>query len=180
MVMSVQYSWTNDSLHYAASKLVFPCLYQPTSQAHARIPVKLTPNVSQNDRRLNSTPLDHWDYQTNHGFLRFTLTGPDLHNFQAFGHTVYASEVIQSNQSNPGSVPPNQPYVPMLERLTLDYTTTKITFFDPAEYFEGDQTDFFYHIEPFGEKDVLIDRTQKSIGIRVSCCTLTTTTRPLT
>lgn len=131
----------------------------------ARASVMLTPNVSQNNRITKSISLDHWDYQTNHGFLRFTLTGPDFHNFQAFGHTVYASEVIQSNQTNPGAVPPNQPYVPMLERLTLDYTTTKITFFDPSEYFEGEQTDFFYHIEPFGEKEVLIDRAQKSIGL---------------
>ncbi len=131
----------------------------------AKETVTLIPDVSNLERVSPVSELERWDYSTNYGFLKFTLDSPDDPNFQAFGHGVYPKEVIRNSvltDGNGNKLVPNQPYLPTLESLTLDYETTEVNFFDTREHFKGTQSDFFYHIEPFGEKEIQLNFHQKT------------------
>ncbi|MEX2639613.1 MAG: hypothetical protein WD266_02925 [Balneolales bacterium] len=75
------------------------------------------------------------------GYIRFRLKGVD------FGHKDYAPaytrQAIKAIE-DAGTVFPNEPYTPVIEDLSIDYTST-------ADLdFKEDPTDQFLHVAPFG------------------------------
>lgn len=89
-----------------------------------------------------------WNYKTNHGFLKFTLEGKHDPNFRAFGHKNYPKEVQRvgrTNASGGTSVELNQPYTPVIEQLSLNYTTAEVRF-------SAHQDEQFYHVTHYGQK----------------------------
>lgn len=105
------------------------------------------------DRIDEDTTIEHWNYHTDHGFIRLTLNGPNKGNFQAFGHKNYAKEVQRIGRHNAfiedGDTPLelNQPYTPVIEQLTLNYKTIE-------ETFSASSMDQFFHVTHYGEKEV--------------------------
>lgn len=94
-----------------------------------------------------------WNYKTNHGFLRFTLEGKNNPDFRAFGHKNYPKEVQRMgrlNASGGTGVELNQPYTPVIEQLSLNYTTAEVHFSDHPE-------DQFYHITHYGQKQEVLN-----------------------
>ncbi|MCH2225818.1 MAG: hypothetical protein MK066_13695 [Crocinitomicaceae bacterium] len=132
----------------------------PLFNSDAKLEKTIGFNFNGFERKQDETTIETWDYTTSHGFVRMTLTQPDSIDFQAFGHSIYPKEVIRNNKLNP-SLTINQPYSPIIESLTLDYETKEVTFFNSEEYSNGNEQDFFYHIEPFGQKNILLDRSKK-------------------
>lgn len=113
----------------------------------ARELLKITLNVDAIDnfkRKTDDREIKEWNYKSNYGFTRLTLTTPDSNLFQGFGHAVYAKEVMAHNQNFEEN--PNQPYTPIIEQVSMNYTTEEVTF-------SASEIDQFYHVEPFGQKN---------------------------
>ncbi len=128
---------------------------------NAKLQRTISLNFLNYTRKANNNNAQEWNYETHHGFIRWTLTKPDNNNFRAFGNTVYAKEMLRNNQlANPVSI--NQPYAPVIESLTMDFETKEVTFFDPHTYGESNPLDHFFHVGAFGETNILIDKKQKS------------------
>lgn len=111
-----------------------------------------TPNMQ---RILQDEKVNEWNYQTDHGFMRLTLKGVDTDNFQAFGHKNYPKEIqriTRENNKNGTELELNQPYTPVIEQLTLDYTTVEVTF-------SSNQTDQFFHVTHYGVKEIELNNS---------------------
>jgi hypothetical protein len=106
---------------------------------------------SEVERLNRQEVITEWNYQTDHGFLRLTLKGIDKENFQAFGHKNYPKEIQRITRENAGQTNPtnikelNQPYTPVIEQLTLDFTTAEVEF-------STNNDDQFYHVTHYGQK----------------------------
>lgn len=103
-------------------------------------------------RKMSEPPSEDWTYRSYYGFLRCKLIGPDLDNFQAFGHSVHGREVLNNSDPITGITPINAPYTPTIEELRLNYTTEAVDFTENEE-------DQFFHIAPFGEKRCELNET---------------------
>jgi len=148
---------TNDSFKVSVSMLdrkVWQELTPATnlfdsSSAYLSSEIKLeVQNLNGFERKTDNRPINGWDYNSHYGFTRLTLSKPSSDLFQAFGHSVYAKTVMENNQ--PVTNGPNtnkaieQPYTPVVEKLTLDYTTEEVLF-------SLHEVDEFYHVEAFGQ-----------------------------
>ena len=106
-------------------------------------------------RKTNDSPISEWNYKTHYGFLKLQLIAPITSKFQAFGHAVYAKEMLRNNalpeaNATGNPAPPykthiEQGYSPMIERLLVDYTTKAVAF-------SHNDADQFYHVGAFGQK----------------------------
>ncbi|WP_062054078.1 hypothetical protein [Aquimarina longa] len=88
-----------------------------------------------------------WDFNTPHSYLRFTLNNPDIKGLKAFGHTNYTEVAINQGQG----VAISPPYTPLLEEISLDYTSQFIDFDLKSESQYKEQ---FLHINPFGISNI--------------------------
>jgi hypothetical protein len=119
----------------------------------AREPLKINLEfdaIENFQRKTDDREINEWDYKSNYGFTRLTLTTPYSNNFQGFGHAVYAKEVMAHNQEPLEN--PNQPYTPVIEQVSMDYTTKEIIF-------SASEIDQFYHVEPFGQKTIELNNS---------------------
>ncbi|MEL6559878.1 MAG: hypothetical protein AAFQ94_16940 [Bacteroidota bacterium] len=103
--------------------------------------------LSSIERKTTSQAFDRWDYTVAHGFIRLTLSGPDIGGFRAFGHNLY-NQAVRNNVNSNNIV--NQPYTPIVEQITLDYETEEVSFIN-------NQLDYFYHEWPFGQRLIQIE-----------------------
>jgi hypothetical protein len=114
-------------------------------------PKKLSINTNGYVRKSEGLNANTWNYKSTYGFARLTLTDPNLDNFAAFGHSVYPKEVMRINIYNANRANDeiekelNTPYTPLVESLTLDYTTATANFSE-------NETDQFYHVTAYGQK----------------------------
>ncbi len=131
-------------------------LFESNAKSLRSFEIDMSGYVRKNSKRNTSS----WNYNTHHGYVRLTLTSPDEDNFRAFGHSVYALAAMNNRDTGV-----NQPYSPLIEQLTIDYESKEVTFFNHDVYGELDVMDQFYHIEPFGEKKIVIAREQKSYAL---------------
>lgn len=97
-------------------------------------------------------PLQSYRVDTQRGFMRLQLQKPA----KAFYHNefarVYAQQVAKLIADN--STPlPNEPYTPTIKHLSLDYSSSKTINLSAATGF-ANRVDKFFHINPFGEKEV--------------------------
>lgn len=99
------------------------------------------------ERKTTSETFDKWDYTVAHGFIRLTLSGPNIGGFRAFGHNLY-NQAVRDNANSNNIV--NQPYTPIVEQITLDYKTAEVSLIN-------NQFDHFYHEWPFGQKLIPIE-----------------------
>ncbi|NRA10873.1 MAG: baseplate J/gp47 family protein, partial [Crocinitomicaceae bacterium] len=111
--------------------------------------------ISGFKRKIKDSEIKEWDYKSNYGFTRLTLATPDSNLFQGFGHTVYAKTVMRNNADL--SKNPNQPYTPIIESISMDYST-KVTFSES-------EIDQFYHVEPFGQKTIELNNSLNPANI---------------
>ena len=102
-------------------------------------------------------PVRIYDTGTRQGFVRWELKAPS----QAFGHQmyarVYAQQVLAMTQSidtqDPAPSLPNEPYTPVIKSMALDYTA-EVQINLNADDNATTQTDYFFHIHPFGYQKV--------------------------
>jgi hypothetical protein len=92
------------------------------------------------------------------GFLRFKLVGDD------FLHEKYPKILVYHSLNFPSNVPPNPPYTPSTNFISLDYTSTQIISGEenkiPGE--NGRGIDQFYHLLPFnGHKWISLEAPPK-------------------
>ncbi|WP_062056404.1 baseplate J/gp47 family protein [Aquimarina longa] len=117
-----------------------------------------TPQLEYYKRKTDTLSIKEWNHNTNYGFLQLHLTAPNKSKFQAFGHKVYAKEVLRNSQlpeNDPTKKNVEQPYVPVVESLTLNYETEEI-------FFSDNETDQFYHVAAFGQKTNILNNPLRS------------------
>ncbi|MCF7829376.1 MAG: baseplate J/gp47 family protein [Candidatus Marinimicrobia bacterium] len=101
--------------------------------------------------------LQEFTHDTARGFLRVSLTNPAM----AFGHRdfrdaytkaviAYANDPTNSTKKN---AIPNEPYTPVIERLTLGYSASESIHLSGSES-SGKADPLFFHVTPFGAKVV--------------------------
>ncbi|WP_340198807.1 hypothetical protein [Ascidiimonas sp. W6] len=102
------------------------------------------------------------------GFVRLMLTAPSY----AFGQDLYQQEftaVATYNAQNKTNLPyPNKPYVPKVNKISLNYNATDTLFFDTFNEgvaTNGKKENKFLHISPFGWNTSNIENTNKSTGL---------------
>jgi len=100
--------------------------------------------------------LQEFTHDTVRGFLRVSLTAPSM----AFGHRIfryaytnavvkYANDPTDDNKK----LIPNEPYTPVVERLTLDYSASESIPHSESQN-RGKTDPLFFHVTPFGAKIV--------------------------
>ncbi|MEM1407417.1 MAG: hypothetical protein AAGG59_11620, partial [Bacteroidota bacterium] len=124
----------------------------PTA-ANSKISLTNTTKLAKLKRNKNLEKFETWDVNTQKGFIRLTLLNAD------FGHSVfpnaYALQAIELAKDASGAWAklPNPPYTPSVQDLSLDYTSS-VTFNFDNRSVSVDNREQFFHIEPFGVKEI--------------------------
>ena len=106
--------------------------------------------------------VDAFNNQVENGFIRMILSGPDKSSFKAFGHQAYQNIYVQKAIQlalNEEVTLPNEPYTPKCKSLSIDYKAS-LTIPLNSERTTDDEPAHFYHIYPFGAKQVLSPKTE--------------------
>lgn len=122
-------------------------IFAPNAQNEKIVSLEI-PTLNRQTKSANNV----WNYQTNHGYVRLTLSGNNNPNFRAFGHKNYPKEVQRigrSNASGGTQIEINQPYTPVIEQLVLNYNTEEIRF-------SNHETDQFYHVTHYGQNPIAL------------------------
>jgi len=118
------------------------------------------------EREISPDTFEEYDNSLLSGFMKLSFTGYD------FGHSTYQQEysqaILGSINFTTGEVDlsslPNPPYTPTLSNISLSYSSTgKILFKSLPVKKDEKVTDQFFHIHPFGVRD--IKNTESSYGI---------------
>jgi hypothetical protein len=107
-----------------------------------------------------------YTFNSNDGFVRLTLTSPSF----AFGQELYQQEftaIATYNATNKTNIPyPNKPFVPKVNKISLNYKATDTLFFNDSHHGIGDNGDHnnaFFHISPFGWNKAALNETQSRL-----------------
>jgi hypothetical protein len=123
--------------------------FYPLFGINAQDEKKISLEIPPLNRQINSAN-NVWNYQTNHGYIRFTLSGNNNVDFRGFGHKNYPKEIQRIGRTNAISntqIDLNQPYTPVIEQLVLNYTTKEILF-------SNHEADQFYHVTHYGQNSI--------------------------
>lgn len=89
---------------------------------------------------------DSYDPLLRRGFIKITLTNPP----KAFGHDVfnkiYTEQIIAVNKDSTSNTLPNEPYIPLLQPITYNYTAQEKIIIGNA----NDSQSEFFQLFPFG------------------------------
>ncbi|MEO1096225.1 MAG: baseplate J/gp47 family protein [Bacteroidota bacterium] len=124
----------------------------PTA-ANSKISLTNITKLAKLKRNKDLEKFEAWDVNTQKGFIRLTLMNAD------FGHSVfpnaYAVQAIElaKDAPDPWAQLPNPPYTPSVQDLSLDYTSSVTFNFDNPSV-SVDNREQFFHIEPFGVKEI--------------------------
>jgi hypothetical protein len=122
------------------------------------------------DRNIELQELGEFGTSSHDGFIRLELTGPDLTELiivngvlkpvtklRAFGHNEFANAYAKTamKMTVPGftGLLPNAPYTPSIKSLSLNYSSSQDIYITA-----GQQTDQFFHVEPFGVAEINNER----------------------
>lgn len=139
-------------------------LFEEDATRERSVVVPASSNLSDCEWPSSTKTLTRYDNNTLTGFIRLQLKGAVHGAFKAFGHTYFPklyTETILKKVNNPDGTYalPNEPYTPLLQGLSLDYTSTayiKIGRQQPAS------REQFFHLSPFGFTEMNLTDTSKS------------------
>jgi hypothetical protein len=97
----------------------------------------------------NNEELYDYNIRTKTGFVNFTLVAPDIGFGEKYYRNLFTDYMFLKKKK--GKESPNTPISPIIERITLDYVSTETI---DLRSFSSNSETIFYHISPFGIKQM--------------------------